>query len=361
MLGDHTLQFAGSVNGRISEAQVFAAYINQRNRLNWGVGGSQTPYYFYLPSTLDTVDAGAPGGADSAFAYSLRIQRYVVRDVFAESYYPLSRFSRIEAGLHGVSLSVATLTLTDGYDLQTGQYIGSLESDSNQASLGYLQPSLAIVHDNAIFSYVGPFSGSRSRFGISPAFGNKRFTTFTADYRRYLFFRPFTLAVRGMFYGNTGRNADLFPIFVGSTELIRGYTSGSIINHECAATDVVTPGFTGCAPLDQLIGTRIAVANVEFRFPLTRSLVLGFLPVGLPPIEGALFYDAGVAWQSGNKLKWNRSATDDPLVVRSPVRSYGGSIRVNFLGFVILRFDITKPLNRAYNKAYWTISLGPTF
>jgi Tol biopolymer transport system component len=361
MLGDHTLQFAGSVNGRISEAQVFAAYINQRNRLNWGVGGSQTPYYFYLPSTLDTVDAGAPGGSDSAFAYSLRIQRYVVRDVFAESYYPLSRFSRIEAGLHGVSLSVATLTLTDGYDLQTGQYIGSLESDSNQASLGYLQPSLAIVHDNAIFSYVGPFSGSRSRFGISPAFGNKRFTTFTADYRRYLFFRPFTLAVRGMFYGNTGRNADLFPIFVGSTELIRGYTSGSIINHECAATDVVTPGFTGCAPLDQLIGTRIAVANVEFRFPLTRSLVLGFLPVGLPPIEGALFYDAGVAWQSGNKLKWNRSATDDPLVVRSPVRSYGGSIRVNFLGFVILRFDITKPLNRAYNKAYWTISLGPTF
>jgi Tol biopolymer transport system component len=361
ILGDHTLQFAGAVNGRISEAQVFAAYINQRNRLNWGVGGSQSPYYFYLPSTVSVVDVGAPGGSDSALIYSLRIQRYVVRDLFAESYYPLSRFSRVELGLHGVSLGVATLTLSDGYDLQTGQYLGSLEADSNQASLGYVQPSLALVHDNALFSYVGPFAGSRSRFGISPAFGNKRFTTMTADYRRYLFFRPFTLAVRGLFYGNTGRDANLFPIFLGSTELIRGYTSGSIINNECRGGFANTSGYTGCSELDQLIGTRIAVGNVELRFPLTRSLVLGFLPVGLPPVEGALFYDAGVAWQNGTKVKFNYDPTNDPLVVRSLLRSYGGSIRVNFLGFVILRFDIAKPLDRPHNKAYWTISLGPTF
>jgi hypothetical protein len=362
MLGDHTLQFAGAVNGRISEAQIFAAYINQRHRLNWGVGGSQSPYYFYLPSTVSIVDVGSPGGSDSALVYSLRIQRYVVRDLFAESYYPLSRFSRVELGLHGVSLGVATLTLSDGYDLQTGQYLGSLEADSNQASLGYAQPSIALVHDNALFSYVGPFAGSRSRFGISPAIGNKQFTTFTADYRRYLFFRPFTLAFRGLFYGNTGRDANLFPIFLGSTELIRGYTSGSIINNECASSGFVnTVGFTGCTELDQLIGTRIAVGNIELRFPLTRSLVLGFLPVGLPPVEGALFYDAGVAWESGNKVKLTNDATDDPLVVRSLLRSYGGSIRLNLLGFVILRFDISKPLDRPHNKAYWTISLGPTF
>jgi Tol biopolymer transport system component len=361
MLGDHTLQFAGSVNGRISEAQVFAAYINQRHRLNWGVGGSQTPYYFYLPSTIDIIDVGNPGGTDSALVYSLRVQRYVVRDVFAESYYPLSRFSRVELGLHAVSLGVATLTLSDGYDLQTGQYIGSQEVDSNLASLGYVQPNLALVHDNTLFGYVGPFAGSRSRFGISPAFGNKQFATITADYRRYLFFRPFTLAFRGLFYGSVGRNADLFPIFLGSTELIRGYTSGSIINHECVTSPTLPTGFTGCSELDRLIGTRVAVGNVELRFPLTRSLVLGFLPVGLPPIEGALFYDAGVAWDSASTVKWNRSATDDPLLVRSVLRSYGGSIRVNVLGFVVLRFDITKPLNRAHNKAYWTISLGPTF
>ena len=361
MLGDHTLQFAGAVNGRISEAQVFAAYINQRHRLNWGVGGSQSPYYYYLPSTIDVVDIPPAGGPDSALVYSLRIQRYVVRDLFAESYYPLSRFSRVELGVHGVSLGVATLVLQDAYDLQTGQYIGSQELDSSLASLGYVQPSFAIVHDNTLFNYVGPFAGSRFRFGIAPAFGNKQFTTFTADYRRYLFFRPFTLAFRGLFYGSTGRNADLFRFYLGNTDLIRGYTSGSIINHECSANTTVSSGFTGCPELDQLIGTRFAVGNVELRFPPTRSLVLGFLPVGLPPVEGALFYDAGVAWETGNTVRLSRNPGDDPVLVRSLMRSWGGSIRMNFLGFVILRFDVSKPLDRPHNRAYWTVSLGPTF
>ena len=117
---------------------------------------------------------------------------------------------------------------------------------------------------------------------------------------------------------------------------------------------------TGCAEFDQLIGSKIGVANVELRFPLTRSLVLGFLPIGLPPIEGALFYDVGLAWNDGSVIKWSRSATESPERVRIPLRSYGASIRVNLLGFVILRLDYTKPLDRG-DKRYWTVSLGPTF
>ena len=357
ILGDHTLQFAGAVNGRLSEAQVFAAYINQRHRLNWGVGGSQTPYYFYLPSTYgpDTI----PGTADTATVYSLRLQRFVVRDLFVESYYPFSRFSRLELGVHGVSLSLATLMLSDYY--QNYVYQGTIESTSDEASKGYVQPQIALVHDNALFGYVGPFAGSRSRFGVSPSFGSYQFTNVVTDYRRYLFARPFTLAFRGMLYGNFGKDAELFPIYLGSTDLIRGYTSGSLRNNECTSSPSLPTGFTGCPGLDQLIGSKIAVANVELRFPLTRSLILGFLPIGLPPIEGALFFDAGVAWSTGDTVKWSRNASDDPLLVRTPVRSYGTSIRANLFGWVILRFDYTKPLDRAHNKAYWTVSLGPTF
>ncbi len=358
ILGDHTLQFAASVNGRISEAQVFAAYINQRRRVNWGVGGSQTPYYFYVPSTVEVVPTQS---GDSAVLYSLNLQRYVVRDLFVESYYPMSRFTRVELGVHGAAQSVSLLTLTDAYSRATGQYLGSFETDSNLRSLGYIAPRIAFVHDNTLFSYVGPFAGSRMRFGISPGFGNRQFMNFVADYRRYLFARPFTLAFRTLLYGNTGRDGELFPIYLGSTDLVRGYTSGSLFNHECASAPSLPTGFTGCLALDQLIGSKIAVGNVELRFPLTRSLVLGFLPIGLPPIEGALFYDAGVAWSRGTQVKWSRGAADDPLLVRSVVRSWGGSIRANLLGFVILRFDITKPLDRTYKKAYWTVSLGPTF
>ncbi len=352
ILGDHTLQFAGSVNGRLSEAQVYSAYINQRHRTNWGVGGSQTPYYFYIPSTVDVVPI--TGTSDSAVLYNLRLQRYVVRDLFAESYYPLSRFSRVELGVHGVALGVATLILSDAYSLQTGQYLGSFENDTNQRSIGYVSPRIAFVHDNALFSYVGPFAGSRARFGFSRSFGGERFTNYVVDYRRYLFARPFTLAFRTLLYGNQGRDAGLFPIFLGTTELVRGYTSGSLLNHECATSPTQPTGRTGCRDLDRLIGSNIAVANVELRFPLTRSLVLGFLPIGLPPIEGALFYDAGVAYDHRRAVTLNRG-------FRSVLRSYGGSIRANLLGFVILRFDITKPLDRTFKKAYWTVSLGPTF
>src|SRR5205814_7104270 len=46
MLGNHTMVFSGAVNGRISEAQVLAAYINQVHRLNWAAGFSQEPIYF---------------------------------------------------------------------------------------------------------------------------------------------------------------------------------------------------------------------------------------------------------------------------------------------------------------------------
>src|SRR2546426_1730976 len=293
MLGNHTLLFSGAVNGRLSEAQVLGAYINQTHRLNWLAGVSQDPLYFYAPTTIGAVPIG-PTAADSAIVLTTRLERFVIRDAFAEAFYPFNRFNRIELGLHAVSISNSILELADYYD-QAGFYITSSYNTVSGATIGYAQPSVALVHDNALFGYVGPFAGARSRFEIAPTVGSWHFTAGLSDYRRYIFARPFTLAVRGLFFGRFGRDADLFPIFLGSTELIRGYTAGSFRTNECVAPVTVTSR-TGCAELDQLIGSRIAVGNVELRFPLTRSLVLGFLPIGFPPIEGALFYDVGIAW-----------------------------------------------------------------
>ena len=354
LLGNHTLVFAGAVNGRLSEAQVLTAYINQTHRLNWAAGFTQEPYYFYEPTTVQSDTGGLS-------VLTVGIRRFVIRDGFVEAYYPLSRFSRVELGMHAVNISDAVLQ--QQYLLDPNGFIlgaSDLQTVSNP-SISYVSPSLSLVHDNALFGYVGPFAGSRYRFQVTPNFGDWQFVGGLADWRRYFFARPFTLAFRGLFFGRYGRNGDEFPVFLGSTELIRGYTAGSLINNECANSTTTTSGRTGCSELDQLIGSRIAVANVELRFPLTRSLVLGFLPVGLPPIEGALFYDMGLAWESSSVVKWQRAQGDDPELIRTPLRSWGGSIRVNVLGFVVLRFDYTKPLDRLRNKAYWTVSLGPTF
>ena len=348
MLGNHTLAFAGAVNGRLAEAQVFAAYLNQSHRMNWLVGATQQPNYFYLPTQV----------ADTAGAFRVtpQIVRFVVRDAFTAAYYPFDRFTRLELGGHFANISQDTLK--QDYFVDSAGFLLQVNDPytASGSSVSYYGPQIALVHDNALFGFVGPFAGARSRLEIAPSFGAWRFTAGVADVRRYFFARPFTFAFRGLFVGRYGRDADLFPLFLGSTDLIRGYTAGSVINNEC-----LTVTTNSCPALDQLIGSKIGVFNAELRFPLTRSLVLGFLPVGLPPIEGALFYDMGLAWNSASTVVWRRTAGEDPEIYRQPLRSWGGSIRMNLLGFVVLRFDYTKPLDRPHNSPYWTVSLGPTF
>jgi dipeptidyl aminopeptidase/acylaminoacyl peptidase len=358
ILGNHTIVLSGAVNGRINEAQFYGVYVNQSRRLAWASGVSQEPIYFYGGSNWQREELSTPG--DSADVFVSRIRRFVIREAFGEAAYPMSRFSRVEFGLHLVNINDATLELSSGFDAVTGQFLGQRYRTIGGPSASYIQPTLAHVHDNSLFGYVGPFAGSRSRLQIAPAFGSWQFTAGLVDYRRYIFFRPFTIAFRTFGYGRFGRDADRFPIFLGTTELLRGYTAGSFRDNECIA-DPGSASATGCAELDQLIGSKVAVGNVELRFPLTRSLVLGFLPVGFPPIEGAIFYDIGMSWDDASVVKWKRDPTDNPLLVRQPLRSWGGSIRANVFGFLIMRFDYTKPLNRPTKKSYWTISLGPTF
>jgi WD40 repeat protein len=357
ILGNHTMVFSGAVNGRLSEAQVLAAYINQAHRFNWAFGGSQQPLYFYLPYTVEP-DPTNPGG--NTVIVTQRLERFVIRDVFAQSFYPFSRFTRVEFGAHFANISQAELRQPLQVDTTffPPRIVGFDEPRTvNGASVSYYGPQLALVHDNSLFGWVGPFAGSRWRIEASPSFGAWRFTAGLVDWRRYFFARPFTLAVRGLFFGRFGRDADLFPQFLGNTELLRGYTAGSFNDHECLSS----ASLSSCPQFNQLIGSRLAVVNAELRFPLTRSLVLGFLPVGLPPIEGAIFYDAGLAWDDNSTVVWSRSSGQDPELFRAPLRSWGGSIRLNFLGFVVLRFDYTKPLSRPRNQPYWTVSLGPTF
>ena len=140
---------------------------------------------------------------------------------------------------------------------------------------------------------------------------------------------------------------------------MRGYTAGSFRRKECLFD--LAGSITGCSALDQLIGSRLAVANFEFRFPLFRSFGLGFLPIGFPPIEGALFFDAGLAWNGRSSIVLNRNPQQNKDLVREPLKSWGFSIRGNLLGFIILRADYAKPLDRQNVRGFWTLSVGPTF
>jgi outer membrane protein assembly factor BamA len=110
-----------------------------------------------------------------------------------------------------------------------------------------------------------------------------------------------------------------------------------------------------------LLGSRVAVANVEARFPLLRGIPLGFAPVELPPLDGLFFYDAGLAWSRGQTVYGTRPANYNIATARYPLRSYGLGLRLNLFNYAILRWDYAIPVDQDGHKGVWTWSLWPSF
>src|SRR3989442_1401910 len=222
ILGNHTMVFSGSVNGRLSEAQVVAIYVNQAHRLNWYFGGSQQPLYYYLPAGVQQV-------APDTFIVTQQIERFVIRDVFAQSYYPFSRFTRVEFGGHFSNISQAILQQGNlvAYDPGSGQNFLLGVGDPvtvNGPSVSFYAPTVALAHDNALGVSVGPFAGTRWRIEASPNFGAWQFTQGLGDCRRYFFDRPLSLALPGLAVGRSGRETDLVQQLLRRTRLVPGHT-----------------------------------------------------------------------------------------------------------------------------------------
>lgn len=357
MLGNHQLLFSGYVNGRIEEAQVLAAYANLGSRINWAVGLEQQPYFYFQGSSNQRV----PNSFENVLQTDVR--RIVLRSAFAQATYPLSRFRRVELGFNGTLLDDAIVRLSEYYDPASGLYTRDPEVKRHGIeTAAYVQPSLALVFDNTLGGIVGPMRGRRSRFGVSQTAGGWSYTQLTADYRRYDHIAgPVTFATRLLYFSRSGAEADRFAQFIGYPDLIRGYTSGSFRRNECLVTNNEPNSVTGCAALDQLVGTSLAVFNAEIRVPILSPLY-EWAPRYLPPVEAALFFDAGVAWNPNSVVKFrDRRPGESPITVRTPLRSWGGSLRTNLFGFLIMRFDYADPIHRPGTKPYWTISLGPTF
>jgi outer membrane protein assembly factor BamA len=240
------------------------------------------------------------------------------------------------------------------------------------------EASAALVYDNSLFGFTSPFAGQRYRFEVTPTYGSLKFWEGLADYRRYIWARPFTLAVRGMHFGRYGEDSEVFrqggSIFLGYPFLIRGYGSGDMSN-QCQQSGLQSNS-NACELFDQMVGSRIGVVNAELRFPLIRALVLGFAPVGFPPIEGIAFADAGVTWNRATMPVLRRglqapdATADRPLIPgfltgedRNPrgiFTSVGVGARVNLFGYFIVEVDYVNPLDRDRGW-HWQLSLQPGF
>ncbi|MGI8546320.1 MAG: hypothetical protein ACR2M1_03135 [Gemmatimonadaceae bacterium] len=356
LTGSHELAVGAGVNGQIKDASFLVDYANLSHRWQYLVGAAQNIAYAGLQSTLTTLPDGTQRETDSYI-------RYVIRTATLTTAYPFSRFSRVEFGVQGQSYGQGIVNQNYDYVGQTLVNITQTDGGSGR-SFTFASPLAAFVIDNSLFGTTGPISGRRMRFQVQPSVGSIHTVNYLADYRRYdpVVFNTLTFATRFFYDASTGRDSYLFPIYVGRPEFVRGYDQSSLFGgYSCASFLGNQNSFgVGCSTTE-LLGTRVAVFNEELRFPIIRRFDLGKSPIGLPPVDGAVFYDAGLAYSQGQTPHLARPANYDPKTQRYFLRSYGAGVRVNLFNLAVLRWDYAKPIDRVPSKFNWTFSLGASF
>jgi Tol biopolymer transport system component len=352
LLGNHQLAVSGNVYGRLSDASAFVGYANLSHRLQYTSGLSQDP--IYVP--LNTFSQPLPNG-DVQFAQEYL--RYVIRNVFLIGQYPLNRFTRFETGLQFNSIAEGIVDIAQECSQASG-FCGDVQFNTKQKlpTFNYVTPSTAFVSDNTLFGNTGPVLGRRMRFQVGQNLGKLNFTDMLADYRRYdpIIFNTLTFATRFMTSLAVGRDESFFPKYIGRPEFVRGYDRQNFNFFDC--TSII--GAQSTCPNQQLAGSRVAVFNEELRFPIIRRFDIGS-SFGLPPVDGLLFYDAGLAWSKGiTPHLGSAPAGTDFNKDRYPLTSWGGGLRVNLFNLAILRWDYARPLVGS-RKPNWTFSLGASY
>jgi hypothetical protein len=356
MLGNHNLAtalqinsgFGGGIGGIFRNSGGLVAYQDLSHRWNWGVSGEQVPFF---TGGFQTITQGTVGGTPVGIQQTTLFQQ-TERSFTGVTSYPFNRAARIELSAGATNITFSQQVETTAFTLDTGNVISDTVSTTPTGrSLNIAEASAAYVYDTSIFGATSPINGQRYRLQFTPAFGSINFQNVLADYRRY--FMPanlYTIAGRILHFGRWGRNSDdprLWPLYLGYPGLVRGYDINSISASDC------NPDGT-CPAFDRLLGSRLLVGNVEFRFPLLRPFGLREGVYGPVPVEVAFFADGGVAWTQADKPSFLGGT-------RKPVSSAGVAFRVNVLGFAIVELDAVRPFSRPGRGWEFQFSFSPGF
>jgi outer membrane protein assembly factor BamA len=251
--------------------------------------------------------------------------------------------------------------VTFGQDVRTGLYsfeTGDLVNITTEhvdggPALYLANASTALVHDTSYFGATAPVFGSRARLEVGRTAGSLDYTTLLVDWRRYFMpVRPVTIAFRALTFGRYGADAEfprLSDLYIGYPEFVHGYGVGSFTALECLGGGN-TPE---CGVFNDLIGSRLAVANVEVRAPLV-GLFTGRLEYGRIPVDLAFFTDAGVTWTSTTRPSFAGGT-------RGVVRSIGGAVRVNVFGLLVVELSAAHPYDRVERGVQWQLGIREGF
>lgn len=275
MLGNHQFYFLLSNEARtrqdfLSSFNVGATYVNKTHRINFGLGA----YHFY-DEYFDDYDGYVN-------------ERQIGGLTFAT--YPISKFQRLEASFY-------LRNSNKGFELFQKRRNAILATNH-----------LSLIQDNSLWDIVGPIDGHRYNLtvGLTTDLGSGRIYNRVAlgDLRKYFRLGRYSaFALRGLGFASSG--LEPLRLYLGGSWSLRGYSRRAFY------------------------GRQVVLGSIELRFPLIDKLFIRFPvgQIGFQAIRGALFFDAGNAWNDQfNHLNG----------------SFGFGARVSLGYFVVLRFDLVR-------------------
>jgi hypothetical protein len=328
LLGDHHLYLSFSIYRSLEDSDFMVRYFYLKNRINYSLGIFQ--FKNYLNSRVTSI-------GEHFIDYRLFTERNY--GLFALASFPFSTFTRFDLEFQGYisEREFFDYRYPDPDDPQDYIYV---PGETSRRRL--FQPTLSLVHDSAYFGSFGPVIGSRWNINFSRAieFSGRdlsRTATFF-DYRKYfsVFYRNY-FAIRMMGAVSTGDDYRVF--FLGGPATMRGY-------------DYL-----------QFQGSRMALLNLEYRYPLLDAIIFGWPGRwGLQNVGGTVFFDTGSVWGPGTYVE----ALPPNIKFReiNDLHFYS-DFGVGFymrLGYLILNFQLAWPTDFSYTgDMVFNFYIGPQF
>lgn len=315
--GEYSLDIAQSV---ISTDPVFGTRGGAFVALSDILGDDQ--YYFLLYNTAQTQDEILSSfnvaitrlslGQRTQFAYGIfrfTGRRYDLTDPDLFYYerlfggyltlsYPLNQFQRLETS---IQIANSSKELDPLFEPRRSLLISN---------------SIAYTHDNSLWGPTGPLDGTRFNLTLAYTtdieYSSSNYYSIIFDYRKYFRLgQRSAYASRYWLFYNDGTYSRRF--FMGGSWDLRGY------------------------PLWSIRGQKLWLTSHELRFPFVDQLAVRFPFMGLSfwSIRGALFFDAGGAWDTK---------------YRETLGAVGFGFRMNFGGVIAFRYDIGKRIEQNFSR-----------
>ena len=355
ILGNHQFSLYTDLFYNIKNSNFQFGYYYLPRKTDFGISLFHYSYLFYTYFT----------NGDYLYYGYMRNRNYGLSLYFSR---PFNRYRRLDFSVIGLAIDADLVALNPYYYYYGGEYEHEMGNLYSRKTLVF---NLGHTTDTVLWGYTGPENGGRSNLSVNYSpnlFGESGISFYGArgDWRKYYRIgKEYSLGVRLASGFSNGNNPQYF--LLGGMSNWINYKYKDVPEELYSEGRIFFSSFEGPmrgTPFYEMIGTRFAMMNLEFRFPMIQYLILGWpLRIGFQNIRGVVFFDAGSAWTDNSTWKpfTSVSGTNGPRFVDMR-GGYGFGARVN-MGFLLLRYDIAwqTDLYRTWKTPihYW--SLGADF